>query len=136
MAESLAHNKLVRQIYQYIKKDLSEDKLYCLKADLFETEKPALTYAGFIPDVLFCDDETLIIGEAKTFDDFKTEHSYKQYEAYFKECSNYPGETKIIICVPWQLFYTAYNHFLKLKNSISKNTVVVVLSENCMEAVL
>lgn len=115
---------------------IPEKDICFLKADLFECEKPSLVYGSFVPDVMYCYNGLLIIGEAKTFDDYDREHSYKQYESYMKECQRFPGETYIVICIPWALFISAKNHFKLLKKKYCENTNVIVLTDNGWEAIV
>lgn len=105
---------------------------YCnlVRADLPEFEKPSLAYDSYIPDVTFSYKGQLIIGEAKTFEDFNRDHSRNQYEAYIRECMKHPGESTIVIAIPWQLFITAKNHFVLLKRKYSADVKVLVISEN------
>lgn len=134
MSESLTHHNYVKKIYFKVKNMISDDELIFLKADLFDYEKPSLVYGKFIPDVMFCHNDCLIIGEAKTLDDYKTEHSYNQYESYMRECKNFPGESYFIICIPWTLFISAQNHFKLLKKKYNEKTKVIVLADNGWEA--
>ena len=100
-----------------------------IRADLPEYEKPSLTYDSFIPDVCYSYNGVLIVGEAKTYDDFNRDHSRKQYEAYIRDCKKYPGSSTIIIAVPWQLFITAKNHFRLLKQKYNVDVSIIVLTE-------
>lgn len=136
MTESSIHNAYVKQIYEYAKTLIAKDQICFLKADLFDCEKPALAYDSFIPDVSFIHNNLIIIGEAKTFDDFKTEHSRRQYEAYFKELSSFNGEGYFIACIPWQLIASANNHFSLLRNKFKCKSKIVILSDNSFEVTL
>ena len=134
MSESLEHHNYVKVIYNYVQKMIDQSEACFLKADIFSCDKPTLVYGSFVPDVMYCYNNKLIIGEAKTLDDYNREHSYKQYESYIKECGNFPGESYLIICIPWPLFLNAKNHFKLLKNKYSPNTSIIVLTDNGMEA--
>lgn len=133
MSESLNHNNLVKKVFEKVKNIIPETELCFLKADLFECEKPSLVYGSYIPDVAYCNNGLLIIGEAKTLNDYNTEHSYSQYESYFHECKLYPGNSIIIICLPWNLFLSAQNHFKLLKRKYDVNTKVIIMSDNGWE---
>lgn len=136
MTESSVHNSYVQKIYEYAKKLIPQDQLCFLKADLFDCEKPSLTYDNYIPDVSFIHDNLIIIGEAKTLDDFKTEHSRNQFEAYFNELSNFNGSSYFIVCVPWQLIATANNHFALLRKKFNSKAKIIILSDNSFEVTL
>ena len=133
MSESQEHHDYVCKIYEYVKKYIASEKKSYIKADLLECEKPSMVYEDQVPDVMYHDGDTLIIGEAKTIKDYNTEHSYKQYEAYMKECSLFPGEARIVVYVPWQLSISASNHFKILKEKYSCNPEVIILSDLNLE---
>ena len=133
MSESQEHYNYVCKIFEYVQRYIDPEKKSWLKADLFGCEKPSLIYNKYVPDVMYCDKDTLIIGEAKTINDYNTEHSYKQYEAYMKECSLFPGEARIVVYVPWQISISASNHFKILKEKYSCDPEVIVLSDLNLE---
>ena len=130
MSESIEHQNYVRKIVEYVREIIPCEFADRIRADLPEYEKPTLAYDSYVPDVLYSYKGMLVIGEAKTYDDFNREHSRRQYEAYIKECARCPGDTIIIIAIPWQLFLTAKNHFLLLKRKYNVKVSIVVISEN------
>ena len=130
MSESLEHQKYVKRIVEYVRHIVPSETYDKICADLPDYVKPSLAYDSYIPDVLYSYKGTLIVGEAKTYDDYNREHSRKQYEAYIRECKNYPGDSIVVIAVPWQLFVTAKNHFVLLKRKYDVDTKIVVISEN------
>ena len=137
MAESFEHHKFVEKIYDYVRQNMVDpESASQIKAELYDCERPQLFNGSFIPDVLYRNTEKLIIGEAKTFDDYKTEHSYQQYESYLNECVNFPGEATMIICLPWELFISAQNHLKRLKMKYKTKTKIVILSDNDKEAMI
>lgn len=136
MSESLTHNELVHKIVKYVSTMCPDEYREQIKADLPEFQKPNMTYNDFVPDVMYCCKGKLIIGEAKTTDDFNAEHSFKQFESYMKECKNYPHDSYIIIGVPWEIFITAKNHFKLLKRKYDSDVNVVVLATDGSEASL
>lgn len=136
MSESIEHQNSVRRIVEYVKALVPKETLDRICADLPDYEKPSLAYDSFIPDVEYSYNGTLILGEAKTYDDYNREHSRKQYEAYVRECKKYPGEATIIIAVPWQLHITAKNHFLHLKKKQNVNIKIVIMSENGLKEIV
>ena len=136
MNESLEHQIFVKRIVEYVRTIVPNEYLDRIRADLPEHEKPMLAYDNFIPDVLYSYGTSLIIGEAKTFDDYNRNHSRRQYEAYVKECKNFPGRSMIVIAGPWQLYITAKNHFLQLKKKYDAEFSIVVISENGLSDVI
>ena len=136
MSESLEHQNFVKRIVEYVETIVPDEYKDRIRADLPEFEKPTLAYDSFIPDVLYSYDGYLIIGEAKTYDDYNREHSRRQYEAYVKECINFSGKSTIVIAVPWQLYITAKNHFMQLKRKYNAEFSIVVISENGLRDVI
>ena len=136
MSESLIHHNYVEKIYEKVQEMIPSSDMCFLTADLYECKKPSLIYENFVPDVMFCNSKLLIIGEAKTYGDYKNEHSYQQYESYMRECSQFPGDSYIIICIPWTLFISAQNHFRILKKKYSERTNVIVLADNGWEVII
>lgn len=125
----MAHRKLVERIVSFIETMVSEEFKGVIKADIDGFERPSISFSAYIPDVLFCDNNQLIIGEAKTLGDFGTPHSKSQYEAYCSECLNSSYKTAIIIAIPWELFITAKNHFTHLKKRFGLNADVYILND-------
>lgn len=136
MSESIEHREYVEKIVKYVKKTIPKEHADRIKADLDGYDTPSLSYGDYIPDVLYFYDNKLVIGEAKTLYDFDREHSKNQYISYMRECVNYPGESLIVIAVPWELFITVKNHFrlLKRKNLDFQRVKVIVLTSADCEA--
>lgn len=132
MSESKEHKELVTRILDYTMHLVPKENSGNIKADTDGYGNPSLIYSAFIPDVMYCYDNNLIIGEAKTLQDFDRQHSKEQYISYLEECSKHKGIEKIIIAVPWELFITAQNHFkvLKRKNKKYEATEIHILSSN------
>lgn len=130
MSESIEHQNFVKRIIEYVRRIVPSETYDKIYADLPEYTKPSLAYDSYIPDVLYSYQGMLVVGEAKTFDDYNREHSRKQYEAYIKECKKYPGEAVVVVAVPWQLFITAKNHFVLLKRKYDVKAKIVIISEN------
>lgn len=128
MTESLEHSNLVRMIVSYIKSDL--DLNLCqplIEVDLQEQVKPN-PILGYIPDVYYAYHDTLIIGEAKTADDFNRKHSKKQFEAYLQYCNESKGLSLLFIAIPWQLKPMAKNYFIRLKKEYGYSCKILILT--------
>lgn len=130
MTESIEHQNYVKKIVEYTCDLIPSEYIGMIRADLPEYEKPILSYNTYIPDVSFSYKGLLIIGEAKTYSDFKREHSMKQFDAYLEECRMHSGRSIIIIAVPWELAITAKNHFKLRKKKEIFNIEIVILSSN------
>jgi len=104
MAESETHLYLVKKIDQYVECVLKIDRGYImLDAPNYSSfNKPPLI-RDFRPDVYAKTKNLLIIGEAKTEEDWDKRHSHEQYRAYVNECLNFCGAAILIIAVPWRV---------------------------------
>lgn len=129
MSESRSHIKLVAVAFNYIKSIVPENTVSLIQADSADLPRPSKVVGGFIPDVFFWDRDLLIIGEAKTINDFERNHSKDQYQAYIVECLSFHGKAILVISVPWQLVSTAKNYFCRLKSRMLCNIEIVILNE-------
>ena len=122
MSESLQHQQLVKLIIDttisIIGKDNSAFDGYAL---------PLLTSEGFRPDVHYCYQDKLIIGEAKTSSDIERLHSREQYESYIKKCALFQGEAILLIAVPWTDHATINNIVKKLAKRYPGNYRIEIL---------
>ena len=71
----------------------------------------------------------MIIGEAKTINDFDRTHSRDQYDAYIKECKNFFGKSTLVVSVPWQIVATAKNYFRRLKKVFDADIQIIIINE-------
>ena len=88
---------------------------------------PPLTSEGFRPDVYYCYQDTLIIGEAKTSSDIERLHSREQYESYIKKCALFQGQAILLIAVPWMDHATANNIVKKIAKRHPGNYKIRIL---------
>lgn len=128
MSESNEHKDLVCKIVHYVRSIVPPEYVGNIKADLDGYEKPSMAYDSFIPDVMYCYGGVLLLGEAKTSEDFSREHSKQQYKAYMNECAHFYGESIVVVAVPWDKFVTAKNHFRLLKSENEKIKIIVISS--------
>ena len=99
MAESLNHINYVKRIVEYVKDIPTAFISHCLLADLPDSpERPTATLDGYIPDVLYKDAQTIIIGEAKTIRDVENDHTERQIDSYIEEVRCHKGTRHIVIC--------------------------------------
>ena len=129
MAESSLHRDLVQLAINILKANIPESEHWLIKADTDGFVRPRSVVNDFVPDVLFESDTLLIIGEAKTYDDFERKHSIEQYESYFEEFRICNKQSIFIISIPWGLFVTAKNYFRYLRRTTNTNVVVFVVNE-------
>lgn len=128
MSESQNHIELVNITLKYIIKKIPGNCESLIECDSANMPKPEKIIGGFIPDVFFLYRDLLIIGEAKTESDFERRHSKNQYVAYINECCKFNGKAILVVAVPWNMIFTAKNHFRRLKATIGFSGDVIILN--------
>lgn len=129
MSESRTHVELVAVAVNYIKTIVSPDLQAIIQCDSADSPRPSKVIGNYIPDVYFWHSDQLIIGEAKTINDFERPHSRDQYNAYIKECKSFFGHATLVISVPWQMVATAKNYFRRLKKDFDTDMPIIVINE-------
>lgn len=130
MAESFIHMEYVRIISDYVNLLIEEGDRCFVLVDLPESSnRPVATIGNFIPD-LYYKNNCLIIGEAKTENDFDRKHSIEQYISYIKEASIYNGISHIVICTSIYSFAGLKNLIRKLKRENNSNAIFHILNDN------
>ena len=72
MSESLQHRQLVKLIFDETLTIIGQDNKMLIASDAIDgLTLPPLTSEGFRPDIYYCFNDTLIIGEAKTSEDIE-----------------------------------------------------------------
>ncbi len=132
MSESLIHKRYINFIYQkcltLIPSNHSKLILMDRSEDLLIRDIPPIIY-GYRPDLFYEFNSLLIIGEAKTENDFQTKHSLNQYKKYLKYCSKYLGESYLIICCPWRCTSTLKYIISNLNKEYKNVTNIIILDE-------
>ena len=129
MSESRNHIELVAVAVKYIKTIVAPELHAIIQYDSADSSRPTRVIGNFIPDVYFWHNDQLIIGEAKTINDFDRPHSLDQYEAYIKECKSFYGHSTLVISVPWQVVATAKNYFRRLKKEFATDIPIIIINE-------
>ena len=129
MSESREHVELVLVAVEYVKKILPSELHAIIQYDSADSHRPTKVIGNYIPDVYFWQAGKLIIGEAKTINDFGRPHSKDQYHAYIKECKSFHGKALLIISVPWQIVATAKNYFRRLKKEFNTDIPIIIINE-------
>ena len=105
MGESKKHVELVQRLVKYVEGLVPDDTEKMIVSDGFDSllnkSLPPII-GGFRPDLYYEYNDTLVIGEAKTENDYDTEHSINQYVEYLKSCECYPGKSKFILIISWE----------------------------------
>jgi len=101
-----------------------------------EIYKPHKTSRNFIPDLRYCSNDLLLIGEAKTASDVDREHSKSQYVSYYEEALNFDGKAILLFSVPWQTKNTIKNMIRRIMKEFDKQIEVYVITEFGKEQVL
>lgn len=128
MAETYKHQELVQLLKKEVSKLIPAGCQILIQQDTPDTlSLPPQTIDGFRPDIYYCFENLLIIGEAKTEGDVEKQHSRAQYEAYLKECANFQGEAVLLIAVPWLESAAANNIIQKLKKKIPGNYTTKII---------
>ncbi len=127
--ESKAHIDLVNRVLIYVKERIPESSYELIHCDSNGRNSEVRVMGNFVPDIYYTDGDVLIIGEAKTLDDFERKHSRDQFDAYIKECQIFSGTSMLIVAVPWQLMITAKNYFKRLKQRESWSFDVVIIND-------
>lgn len=125
MGESAKHMELVAKARQEAAAIVTDERAAMIQVDSPETtEKPRV--GSYCPDVYYNYDDQLVIGEAKTLDDFARKHSQEQFAEYLAACAAFPGESVLIVAVPWMLSATAKNYFRRHAAERGNARVVVI----------
>lgn len=127
--ESQAHIELVNIAVEYIKTIVPPEYHAFISIDTAGNNSAVKVIGNYIPDVYYCYHNQLVIGEAKTLNDFDKLHSKKQFIAYMNEFLAFQGETTLVVSVPWQIVFTAKNFFKRLRREMQVDANVVILNE-------
>ncbi|MCQ2393822.1 MAG: hypothetical protein MJ249_05975 [Kiritimatiellae bacterium] len=128
MSESAKHIELVEMIRRFAVGVVTSQYASLILVDNQESTE-RIRIGRYYPDVYFNYSGMLVIGEAKTLEDFSRKHSRDQFEAYLAACSSYQGEATLIVAVPWMLTATAKNYFRHCA-SIRGNTNIVIIEDS------
>ena len=101
MPESIQHHQLVQALKEQVQMIVPPDCWGLIQTDAPDSlNTPFQTTEGYRPDMYYCFEKLLVIGEAKTSSDIETKHSRAQYESYIKECSRFDGQAFLVLAVP------------------------------------
>lgn len=127
MSESNEHGQLVELLFTKVLRLIDADTkgFICLDSMLSSTIPPQ-TDEGFRPDLFYCHQRVLIIGEAKTSKDFDTVHSRRQYESYIKKCSVFQGQAYFLMAVPWMEKAATFNIIQRIRKRYPGNYLVEI----------
>ena len=127
--ESQAHIDLVNVALDYIKKAIPVENHGLIQMDSAGNNSGVRVIGNYVPDIYYNFNQLLIIGEAKTINDFERIHSREQFTAYVDECEIFVGKSIIVAAVPWQLIPTAKNYFRRIKMQRNVDIQFVVINE-------
>ena len=134
--ESQCHMDLVDLIVEYVKKRVSSEEYSFIQIDSSGRSGTMRVSDNYVPDVVYRTSNKLIIGEAKTYEDFERKHSKDQFDSYLKECNYFEGSAELIVAIPWQLHITAQNYFRRLKKKNGMEVEVIVLDDMGSEKII
>ncbi len=134
--ESKEHINLVDIIILNFKKMIPETNHIMIQVDSSGSNSNIRVLGKYIPDVFYRDNEKMLIGEAKTLDDFSRKHSKEQFDAYMEECNNFDGDASLIVAIPWQLRITAKNYFSGIKKKRNYEFNIYIINEFGKEMII
>lgn len=130
MAESEDHMTYVTLIKEYAKKILPEcEHMHMLTDSPYEKETPPHVLNNFRPDFYYCHNDQLIIGEAKTDDDYNRQHSLDQYLSYLLECQKFKGLSTLILSGSWRISASYANLVRNIQKQHELDVHVVIINE-------
>lgn len=131
MAESAAHMGYVTMISNFLRESVlpQEDHIHILVDSPYSSENPPYVINNFRPDIYFDHSGRLIIGEAKTDDDFNRPHSLEQYRSYFLECEPRHEHALIVLSGSWRISAAYCNLIRNIKRQGDFHTRVIILNE-------
>lgn len=130
MAESAAHIGYVEQLDAYVKGLLSgNEHVHILIDTPNSTEYPPHVVNNFRPDLYYNHDGKLIIGEAKTDDDFNRPHSIAQYKSYMEECRLFDGDSLIVFSCSWMVAPALANLIRNIRRAEGNKTKIKIVNE-------
>ncbi len=127
--ESQIHINLVNIAAEYIRSIVPVYEHSLIYMDTLGNNNAVRVIGNYIPDVYYNYGGKLVIGEAKTLNDFERQHSKEQFEAYMKEFLFFQGECILVVSVPWQLVITAKNYFARLRRQMGVEVNVIIINE-------
>ena len=132
MGESIIHKQFIDRIYNRTLKIIPNNHSRLILMDgnenlLFKDIPPLIN--RYRPDLYYEFNSLLIIGEAKTKDDYSTKHSKNQYTEYIKYCSNYKGDCFLILCCPWECTADLKNIINRINKNYKNNLKIIFLDE-------
>lgn len=97
-------------------------------------DKPESTYkppmvGNFRPDLYFCAENKLIIGEAKTIADFERFHSKEQYKTYLQACQVFNGDSMLVLCSSWSVAFSFKTLIKSIRKQNNFDSKVIIISE-------
>lgn len=130
MAESLIHMDLVRKIALYISRITPAFSVSLLDAELPECGRTPKCLYGYYPDVRYRDNNSIIIGEAKTQYDIANDHTEAQLNAYIDEVLTYNLQRHIIYCVPFVSYVQMKNALRRIKEQRKLTNITFHILDN------
>jgi len=129
MGESMQHITIIKDVLKATNEIIPEKFVSLILIDLPESNvKPPQVIDGFRPDIYYCHNNVLVIGEAKTSSDFERKHSKEQYLSFMRTCANYNGTAYLIIGVPWTEYISAKNLLRRMKKNHEFNINIKIIN--------
>ena len=132
MGESSIHKNYIQLIYNKTLKIIPDNHSKLILVDGYDSllkNDISPIIGGYRPDLYYEFDSLMIIGEAKTQEDFSKKHSINQYNEYLKNCANYNGTSYLLLCCPWQCTVSLKSIIKKLKSNYSDKINIIFIDE-------
>lgn len=124
MAESSLHMNLVRNIVDYI------TTIPYVMPELIESDLPEYSSRTtqalnrYYPDVYYCDNSSIIIGEAKTDNDINNTHTMSQLDAYIAHLRIFNLKRHLILSGSFYAFPELKNLIIRKKRKENISNIV------------
>lgn len=131
MPESLQHQRLVQIMYDFVSLKYFDGDPTPILID--SEAVPSIGHPpsiqGYRPDLFAIQPNTLVVilGEAKSIQDFENTHTLEQLSTFLTYCTQFP-DSVLVIAVPWMIQRSAESLIRILKkrcNAESVNTLVL-----------
>lgn len=130
MPETKSHLDLVEIVASYINGIVDADFRDLIQVDSpYSSAKPPVNIDGHRPDVRYCFNGLLIVGEAKTCQDLESKRSKSQYTSFLKECSFFSGKSLFVLGVSLVDVERAQSVVQRIRRSDGVFAPCVILNE-------
>lgn len=128
MAEGTQHRSYVKQLYNFIINLVPSKNKGLIIVDNEGFSHPIPIFDSVIPDISYYFGNEMILGEAKSMNDYDRPHSIRQYRAYVSTCEAFEGNATFILYLHWDTFLNAQKLIRKMLPKPHKAEYIIVSS--------